>query len=389
MLDSNVSTQMHGIIHKTSSTIVADAHVSECRWFAEVVQMRSSCSQIITVDPNPTLFEISALSKKLAQTGGDDLWVIGGGAVLDMTRLARYMLWNDISDVSKTLTCGRQGFIVLRGKHALNPVIQATPTTLGSGAEASSAACLIVNNHRRLALSSVLQSDYVSYVPEVYATLSDADLARAVLEVVARILGPYIVSSQSSADIAASQALAMCLALRPRVVARERQALISFAKLSGLTHGSIFSVGRSFSSSPLWYLANEASMAAMVTKMVAHEALIGPCVRAVGHFGGGWGSRERLHELLKSSGWCSKRCSKNGIDCALGLVDLLVFDPNVKLQIEAPDVIMRCEQHWGLGLPVLSSVPRDQLEWIFDQVIDSTDGTTKYQEGHSCGTLIH
>jgi NADP-dependent alcohol dehydrogenase len=239
--------------------------------------------------------------------------------------------------------------------------IVAIPTTLGTGAERSAAACVAVAGRRRLILGQELRADRAVYHPSCYETVGEKDLRRALLEVALRLLGPYVVSSAGPADRLAAKALAGCLRLMGGVIGKERDALRDFARISGATHGPAFTVGRRPFSSPLWYLANEVSCVAGVTKMEAHEALAIPCLEAIGRFGGAWGSEERLHALLRQAGWCADGCRRRACACAAALVEALVGGPGATLDYSPEDAARLCEERWGLGLPALGGVPRSEL----------------------------
>jgi NADP-dependent alcohol dehydrogenase len=356
---------------KGAATVLADEAVVNLPWF-EAALTHCPVADVVRVRANPTWDNVDALARRLRSRGPEEVWVIGGGAVGDMARLAR-RVWCRGDPLRTALTRGRQGYVFIDAHRSCGPTIGVIPTTLGTGAEASAAACVLVDGRRRLVLSRGLRADFVVYVPEAYQTLSDQTLRQGLLEVIARVMGPYIVSRATPADAAAAEAWRRLDALSRRLMDRDTGSLGELARLSAWTHGADFAEGRPAFSSPLWYLANEVSTAATTTKMTAHEALVGPCLTAADRYGGRWGSVRRLHHLLHAAGVCACHDRGDSLERVLAWLRPHACDLDQTLDYDPCGVADACERHWGHGLPALSGIPRWQLEEVLAEGAHSTE----------------
>ncbi|MDR3359406.1 MAG: iron-containing alcohol dehydrogenase, partial [Bifidobacteriaceae bacterium] len=261
---------------------VADAAVCDAHWFAEVVDEHRP-DRVVALNAEPTLETVASLAARLNRLTPDKLLVVGGGTVLDTARLAALSLRLGVR-APIFFSRGRQGLLPvpdrLIGPAAVGQMI-AVPTTLGTGAETSAVACLLVGDRRRLVMAEALRADVARYFPNCYSTLPGHLIADAILEVVLRVIGPYVVNDAGPADAAAACALRRVDRISEAARTHDPTALAELARLSGETHSPAFSQGRQPFAAPLWYIANELSAATGTSKMHAHRQLLAPWLDAV------------------------------------------------------------------------------------------------------------
>lgn len=344
-------------------TVIIDANVAAGEWADSWLREHWGTQVVHRLSPDPTIHAVEHCAQLLARDADSRIVAVGGGALLDTVRLGRLLLWGG-DDVRLPLMRGRQGFVALEDV-PMEGSLLAVPTTLGTGAEKSRAACVVVGGRRRLVLSPALRADDCVYEPSAYDSLPSDMLRASALEVVLRVLGPYIVSDAcEQTDELAVKTVREVLELWPEVRSRSSAALLRLAELSGRTHDPEWTHGRRPFSSPLWYLANELSSACHISKMDAHALLLSTSLQRVCTAGGPWGSADRLGELLDrvvSSGSTPKKSEDLRVLC---LLDPIVWAPP-KPVVDTKELSFQSFRRWGGGLPALGFLSCSEIETFF------------------------
>lgn len=356
---SGISDQMGD----ARTTVIIDANVAAGKWAEAWLREQSDNRDVHRLGPDPTMNAVEQCAELLARRPAARIVAVGGGALLDMVRLGRLLLWGGEA-VRLPIIRGRQGFVSLEDTPMQGSLL-AVPTTLGTGAEKSRAACVLIDGRRRLVLSTSLRADGCAYEPDAYRTLP-ADMLRAsVLEVVLRVLGPYIASDPCErTDELAAKTIRDALELWPAVRGRSSSALLRLAEISGRTHEPEWTVGRRPFSSPLWYLANELSSACGISKMDAHALLLPISLERACAVGGPWGNAGRLGELMDRVASPGSSPRETADLRALRVLAPLLWAPQ-QPAVDTRDLAFQCFRRWGGGLPALGPLSCDQIEAFF------------------------
>ena len=170
-------------------------------------------TRTLPLPPRATIEQALLLADVLAST---PLGVaVGGGPVIDLAAIARAAT-ND--DLRRRITSPqRSGAVMLPASATPAPRFIAVPTTVGTGAESSGIATVVVDGRRRLVIGPCMRPD--AAVIDPLATASEPAPVRrgGILEIYLRLAGPYLASRDGDAvsdplRIASARAL---LALDP------------------------------------------------------------------------------------------------------------------------------------------------------------------------------
>jgi NADP-dependent alcohol dehydrogenase len=340
---------------------LVDDRVAGTAWGRSLLPVLGDAArgEVLLLPADPTLGRARAVARRIVEGGNDSVIAVGGGALLDVARLAWFAAGAGIEDVIRHLARGRAGYVMLP-VHVPSRVI-ALPTTLGTGAEASRVVCVITGGRRRLVAAPGFEAKAYVHDPGAYASLGVAEVRSSLLEVALRVIGPYVGSMpDEDTDRAAVAVLADLLAMAPHVLARDPAATSRFAELSCATHSDALLARRAPFSPRLWYLANELSAEAGISKMTAHAALL-PAFACRAESGDSrWAVPGRARELVTAL--------RPGCDPARGLValvgDLLPRDA-VAIDVDPHAVASRALSAWGAGLPMLAGLARPDLVAIY------------------------
>ncbi len=287
-----------------TALVVADAGVAtatplvgRCRAALDGVGMST---EVVEHRGVPTLEQARGLLARAREAAPDLVVAVGGGSVLDLAKVA-VAAWGDPAVVT---SAGRpRGGLVTpttgadRGVAAdPTPPLVAVPTTVGTGSEVSTVACLLAGERKKLWVHPSLRPAVAVVDPEATRHTPRPVVVEGALEVLLRLVGP-LVGEAAARPVQDALALAVAREVvrdgdlvarsssegtrRPddeEVAARHRLALASVS-----THATFSSAGRDPFAHRLWYLANEASTLLTTTKMAVTSALLVPYVQAVEH----------------------------------------------------------------------------------------------------------
>ncbi|QKW08016.1 iron-containing alcohol dehydrogenase [Streptomyces sp. NA04227] len=360
--------------------LLADPNVAEGELASRLGQLLegTGCEvRFLTAEGPGGLDELAALARDL--DGADLLVAIGGGALLDRAKLAA-LLRDDPSAYTRLAMSHRSGLVMLPSDVVRRLPLVAVPTTLGTGAELSAAACLLEPaDRRRLVVGEALQAELAVIDPAATSTLPYALVAEGVVEALFRVTGLYVGDHR---ELPTEDALAEALARRlvqlgneVRDAGREPQGLAArgelraeIAKVSGLTHLTWTSLGRNRYGAKGWYLANELSTALGTRKTTAVSALLPPLWRAITAGDTRLGSAPRLHrlwDLLRTAHGSAPDLPADPSDGIAALFD----DWRVERELRADEeqltrIATRTVRAWGGGLPMLGGLSAAEIRQL-------------------------
>lgn len=351
-------------------TLLVDRGVAQGELARRLIRLLgdAGCStSLLITEGAGDLDSVAALAWDLR--GADLLVGLGGGALIDRAKLAA-LLRDDASAHTRLSLRQRSGLVTLPSGVERQLPLVAVPTTLGTGAELSSAACLLTAEGRRLVIGEALQAEVAVIDPLATATLPHALVAEGVVEALFRLVSLYIGDDR---ELPTEDALAEALALRlvqlghsvrdvvredgPEGLRGQGELRAEIAKVSGLTHMAWASLGRNRYGAKGWYVANELSTALGVRKMTAVCAVLPPLWRAVSGGDARLGSAARLRRvwiLLRGASGNATALPADPADGIAALLDDWLIDRRLTATEEQLDAIaLRTVRAWGGGLPML------------------------------------
>ena len=238
--------------------------------------------------------------RRWRSAGIERVVAVGGGATLDLAvlgtlpeRLHRLPAW----------TRGRSGLVLVPepAPHEAMPERILLPTTLGTGAEVSCAACCDRDGEKTLWLGAALRPEEGICDPEATAGLPAGLAGEAALEVLARLLVPFAGPHEDSgcgveglADDLLLATLGRLVALGARLGEPGPVERLALAVAGAHSHAGWVHLGRSPFASPVWYLATEVSAAFGLRKAPATALVLPAWASAVLTGERAWGDRSRL-----------------------------------------------------------------------------------------------
>ncbi|MEV0623729.1 daptide-type RiPP biosynthesis dehydogenase [Nonomuraea sp. NPDC050404] len=352
----------------------------------------------LTVLPGPgTLAGVLDLADRMTDI---ELVVgVGGGSLLDQAKLLT-LLHGRPAARARLSVPQRSGITVLPQDVERGVPLVAVPTTLGTGAELSTVACLEYPQGKRLISGECLRPDFAVLDPVATDTLPAELISEAVLEALFRLVSMY---AGDHDDLPTEDALVEALAVRLVTVghqvrsarsggqAVDRALRLEIAKLSGLTHQEWIHLGRAAFANKGWLIANEVSGALGVRKMRAVAALLPPLWRAIADGERRLGSARRLTRLWSVLSTADPiALPADPADGMAALIDSWPVERRLSAGEGALDAIAaRIVRAWGAGLPMLGGLTKDELRHLLAGVIRIPESAsavgTKDSRGQTAG----
>lgn len=287
---------------------------------------------------------------------------LGGGSTIDAAKIVRLTLDAPYLAGPLRSLCARSGFVrvpVARSGVSRLPLL-ALPTTVGTGSEVSSVACLPTPWGRRLLAGAPVRADLAALDPVHTATLPASLQAEGLLEVILRVIGPAIGSDVARVADREAEAIvqeAAQLSERWRLGGRGPEERLLAAQLSAQTHRGWALVGRDSYAAKHWYVANELSWATGTRKIPATVSILPALWRRIVDGDRRWGRQERL---ALAWSWVRSAVDRLPEDPVAGLRALLhrwnirgIATPSRSLLLETTE---RVHSSWGGTLPALAGV---------------------------------
>ncbi|WJV47450.1 iron-containing alcohol dehydrogenase [Streptomyces flavofungini] len=325
---------------------------------------RATHTELVSVDPADCDLETSVrLSERLV----DADWVVaaGGGSVMDAVALARLFTAAPDTVARIRLGGGRPGLVRGPAPSELgpHPRLIAVPTTVGTAAEVSAAATVLVGGHRKLVMHPQLAADVACLDPAATRTLPPSALREGALEAILRLCNGYLPRpGQRFPPTADAEARDLLRDLAHTTVSGG--SALDVAVLSARTVLGFATVGRDSFAGKVWYLANELSTVAGVRKMSATAALVPVVWSRVMRGDTRFGDAERLR-----AAWAALRAGhpELPLDPVQGLRHLSrawgVGGPLPPVDPEA--LAVRAVRAWGAGLPMLDGFSTHDIAGLY------------------------
>ena len=322
-------------------------------------------TRTLPLPPRATIEQALLLADVLAST--PLVVAVGGGSVIDFVAIARAAT-ND--DLRRRITSPqRSGAVMLPASATPAPRFIAVPTTVGTGAESSGIATVVVDGRRRLVIGPCMRPD--AAVIDPLATASEPAPVRrgGILEIYLRLAGPYLASRDGDAvsdplRIASARAL---LALDP---ARPESA-IDIARISALSHSPLLALRDAPFGVRTWFLCTDLAQALGVPKTTVLGAIAPAIWARIADGDERWGNAQRLREF-----WSRTAGSSEGDDPADGLRTLAAqwgvasIPGSLPEDLDIDALAESTARAWGWGLPMLRSLrPRDIAD-VYRDVLD-------------------
>lgn len=314
---------------------------------------------------------VTAIAKDIRRHRPDVIVAVGGGSVLDATKIA-----------ALALSHGRVfDFVVERASRsaltflpdAPPPVdVVAIPTTLGTSSETNSVGILTADAGHRLIVGRSLTPRHAVIDPDNLKTLTPGAIREGALEAFLRLAGASTSPRRSARG--KGDAVALARALLYTVGRGDASDVASdgtrlrLARLSAATQRSAALRGDDPYSARHWYLANEVSFALGVRKMAATAAVIAAVWRRICSGDRRWGDRHSLEEFWRR---VAER-AELPLDPPSGITTLVdrwgpVLPPRPSVSA-VHRIAVAVEQCWGHRYPML---PGLRAEDFVDVLRDS------------------
>lgn len=320
--------------------------------------------ETVVLEAGGDLDSVGRLARHLEEAGDGLHVVVSGGSGMDQAKVATTLMGQPEA-LEALATTQRSGAVQLPPTRIRRVPLMAIPTTVGTGSEVSSVACLQCPSRKRLLLGNSLPPDLAVLDPVATRTLPAHLLMEGVLEILFRLSSPFISASDRELPIEDALALALVGQLGPlgheishSYGAATDSARMDVARLSAMSHMPWLTVARNRFSAKGWYVANELSTVLGTRKMTSIAALL-PSIwqRAMdGHLV--WGVASKVDQL-----WSVVRTSypvplpHDPVAGICVLMDDWGVDRHLKIDpVALRTTAKRSVRFWGGGLPMLMGV---------------------------------
>jgi alcohol dehydrogenase len=323
------------------------------------------------VDTSPTIDDVASFAAWLRRTAPSGIVALGGGSTIDLAMLAAL---NETDRFFSKLCNGRSGLGLIPPTVGSRFRTVALPTTLGTGAEVSSAACCDSDRGKHLLLGRALRPDRAIVDPTFTRTIDVRTVNEAVVEILARIVVPFSQVPRGHkaivcvSDLVALASLSSLSSLSsyvsttyPASGSVDDDTRLGLATISAHTHAGWGQVGRHEFSSPVWFLATELATVTGWSKAQATALLLPVWTAAVLNGDHIWGDADRLELALQryaGQDGLVRACS----DAAPSQTD--------RIPLLGAVVAERVARRWGAGLPMMSHIPEHKVAALIDTATD-------------------
>ena len=226
---------------------------------------------------------------------------IGGGSVMDAAKLTRLLLTSDSAFRAMRSNAERLGVVLLPTASCDGaPPLVLVPTTLGTGSEASSVACLDDGGSRLLVAGTAMRADYAILDPELTRSLPVATVFEGAAEILLRVLGVWTGSRPADLQDAVAEDLVrgVCRTVRSAAAGSfDDRHRLRLAVASAETHRGWALVGRNPYGAKHWYLANELAAASGHRKVPVTFQVLPAIWRRAMDGDSRFGDRQRLERI--------------------------------------------------------------------------------------------
>ncbi|MFJ3472708.1 daptide-type RiPP biosynthesis dehydogenase [Microbacterium maritypicum] len=246
--------------------------------------------------PSVDVAAVVDLARKIVRRSPSVIVAVGGGTVLDASKIAALALARGRVFDFAIGHASRSALTFL--PHALPPVdIIAVPTTLGTSSETNSVGVLKNDSGYRLIVGLALRPRHAIIDPGNLASLTHAAVREGALEAFLRVAGASTSSRRNARQNGDAVALGRAVLDSASRDPDSRGGRMRLARLSAATQRSAALRGPDPYSARHWYAANEIAFVLRIRKIVATAAVIAAVWRRVCAGDVRWGDRESLQDF--------------------------------------------------------------------------------------------
>lgn len=316
---------------------------------------------------------------------------VGGGSVLDQAKLAT--LFRASPEARARVSAPqRSGAVALPAHLGSSVRVVAVPTTLGTGTELGTVACVTSSGGKRLVTGPCLRPVASLLDPVSTSTLPGHLVSAGVLEALFRTVSPYV---GDPSDLPTPDALTEALTVRLVEVGERTRALRSrgepvddatrlrIAELSGESQVGDTNLGRDPYAVKGWLLGNELSTVLGLSKMRAIAAVWPTVWAGISAGDSRLGDARRLDRIWQRVRTAAPYLSADPATGVCELIDAWLVDRHVTASPDQIDVIVtRVMRSWGAGLPMLGGLHHDEVRALLTRAVHVTEPPEGQQVPH-------
>lgn len=341
-----------------------------------LLRRRATLTVEVTLVPDEVTHDwLATTSASLASLDGTAVVAVGGGRVLDAGKLVVAAAAAP-AVLARAASGERCGWVPLPPTQTRRPLLVAVPTTIGTGSEVSRFACLDTAAGKRLVQGDQLRADLAVVDEATTRTLPAQQVLLAVVEVLARVVGPYTGSLEPvpTQDRVAEALLGRLVEVGELITAWAGEhpdaevpvdLRVDLAELSRVSHSPWLSRGRPPFAASVWFLATELATAADSTKAEAICAVL-PSLWAMLAEAPRLGNADCADVLAAV---IAGRVPETGCGTAAGTVRALFerwdLPRRLSTSVTVANLAGTTTRRWGAGLPMLAGVTRSHVEAVF------------------------
>ena len=239
---------------------------------------------------------VAVIAKEIARRPPDVIVAVGGGSVLDASKLAALVL-ADGRVLEYVLGHAKTSALTVLPDVPPPVDLVAVPTTIGTSSETNSVAILRSENGYRLIVGRALRPRHAIIDGTNLSTLTPTVVAEGVLEAFLRLAGASASPRRSGRARRDAHTLGNALLAAAARDANSATGRLRLARLSAATQRSGALRGEDPYSARHWYLANEVAFRLSVRKMIATAAVVPAVWRRICADDTRWGDRESLERF--------------------------------------------------------------------------------------------
>ncbi|WP_116246384.1 daptide-type RiPP biosynthesis dehydogenase [Nocardiopsis sp. FIRDI 009] len=337
--------------------------------------------RVLTATSDSDLGTVESLAESL---GENELVIaVGGGTVVDQAKLA--VLFRRSPEAHDRVRAPqRSGMVALPPHLGTSVRVVAVPTTLGTGTELSTVACVTHAGGKRLVTGPCLRPAASVLTTEATGTLPVRLVSEGVLEALFRTVSPYV---GDHADLPEPDALTEDLAVRlVRVGDRVRRlrsagepvdgaTRLRIAELSGQSQIGDTNLGRDPYAVKGWLLGNELSSELGLSKVHAIAALWPVLWERIAQGDTRLGSARRLARIWDRILATDPYLPTDPAAGIAALTDAWLVDRDIVTTPERLDAATsRVMRSWGAGLPMLGGLRTHEVRDLFARAVREDRG---------------
>ena len=310
--------------------------------------------------PSVDVTAVIAIAREIVRRPPDVIVAVGGGTVLDASKIAALALAPGRALEYAIAHASRSALTLL--PDAPSPIdVVAVPTTLGTSSETNSVGILKNERGFRLIVGRSLRPRHAILDPCNLATLARSAVREGALEAFLRLAGASTGPRRGGRSRSDAIALGKALLETGTRGCDSTAGRLRLARLSAATQRSAALRGPDPYSARHWYVANEVAFVLKVRKMVATAAIVAAVWHRICAGDARWGDRASLEDFWagSSKGMALPPEPPLGIDALIERWG--VRRPPVPTARDIGRIALAAERSWGDRRPMLPGLVADDF----------------------------